>query len=156
MGGFAGGVLALCIVAIIEVPENKDGDKTIAQHTAAIAPNDGSLMKELAPQPVASILSVTVIQLSKDYEVNEVAADQKYKGKKLRVSGSVQSIDKDMFDNIVVRLKATNEFMAAVANLGSEHEALAASLLKGKKVTWHCVGGGLLVGSAVLNDCVPI
>jgi hypothetical protein len=59
---------------------------------------------------------------SRNYDDNEVSADQKYKGKRLSVSGSVQSIDKDAFDNIVVKLRTSNEFMAVHASLEDKHE----------------------------------
>lgn len=100
-------------------------------------------------------LHVSASQLFRDYQDNEVSADQKYKGKRLAVTGTVQSIDKDMFDNIVVRLRTPNEFMGAMASLDEKHETLAASLRKGEKVAWICKGGGLVVGSPVLRDCTP-
>ncbi|MBU9520250.1 OB-fold putative lipoprotein [Burkholderia multivorans] len=106
------------------------------------------------PKP-AETVSVTAAALFDAYDKNEVAADQKYKGKALSVSGTIQSIDKDAFDNIVVKLRTSNEFMPVNAYLSKEHEAFAATLEKGKKVTWTCEGNGRLIGSPILRDCTP-
>ncbi|HIH2654753.1 TPA: OB-fold protein [Burkholderia cenocepacia] len=105
-------------------------------------------------KPIETI-SVTAAALFAAYDKNEVAADQKYKGKALSVSGTIQSIDKDAFDNIVVKLRTSNEFMPVNAYLSKGHEALAAALEKGNKVTWTCEGGGRLIGSPMLRDCTP-
>lgn len=100
-------------------------------------------------------VSVTASKLFSDYDSNEVSADMKYKGKLLSVSGTVQSIDKDAFDHIVIHLRSSNEFMPVLAYLDSSHEALAASLSKGQKVSWTCEGSGRLIGSPILKDCAP-
>ncbi|WP_433867486.1 OB-fold protein [Ralstonia wenshanensis] len=100
-------------------------------------------------------LPVKADALFRAYDDNEVAADQKYKGKSLLVTGTVQSIDKDFTDSIVVKLASGNPFMAVHAYLDDQHAAMAASLKKGAKVAWVCTGAGRLVGSPVLHDCSP-
>ncbi|MEK2606062.1 OB-fold protein [Burkholderia arboris] len=105
-------------------------------------------------KPVETV-SVTASALFTACDKNEVSADQKYKGKALAVGGTVQSIDKDAFDNIVVKLKTSNQFMPVNAYLSKEHEALAASLEKGQKVSWVREGAGRLIGRPILRDCFP-
>ncbi|WP_211461796.1 OB-fold protein [Collimonas silvisoli] len=160
IAGFAGGFVALIIVAAIAGPGKKADTPVAVQNVdasaSAVSASPVAALAEKPAAPAETILAVTAVQLAKDYDANEVAADQKYKGKKLRVSGSVQSIDKDVFNNIVVHLKTTNEFMPAMAKLDDKHEALAASLSKGGKITWQCVGGGKILVSPVLNNCAPI
>ncbi|MCZ2896360.1 OB-fold putative lipoprotein [Burkholderia thailandensis] len=116
------------------------------------ASSETSHVTKKAAEPA---LSVTASQLFAAYEKNEVAADQQYKGKSLLVSGTVQSIDKDAFDNIVIQLRTSNEFMPVHAYLASGNEAVAASLDKGQKVKWVCEGEGRLIGSPMLRECVP-
>ena len=41
---------------------------------------------------------VTATQMLADYEANEVAADQKYKGNMVEVSGTIKNIGKDILD----------------------------------------------------------
>ena len=98
---------------------------------------------------------VSAVQLFRDYDENEVAADQKYKGKRLAVSGTVQSIDKNAFDNITIKLRTVNEFMPVHASSTNKHEQMAAALKKGAKVNWLCDGAGFIIGSPVLRKCVP-
>ncbi|MGI4816362.1 MAG: OB-fold protein [Janthinobacterium lividum] len=142
LGIVVGVVIAIGVVGVIF------GEKpTTATSTASDSENETS-------KPIEKV-SVTAAALFAAYEKNEVAADQKYKGKALSVSGTIQSIDKDAFDNIVVKLRSNNQFMPVNAYLRKEHEALAASLEKGKKVTWTCEGDGRLIGSPMLRDCTP-
>ncbi|HWX02247.1 OB-fold protein [Collimonas sp.] len=160
LAGFAGGFVALIIVAAVAGGSSKTADApAVAQNTDAATSSadakSAAASSSKAQIPAEAAMAVTVLQLAKDYDANEVAADQKYKGKMLRVSGSVQSIDKDAFNNIVVHLKTANEYMPAMAKLNDKHEALAASLSKGNKVTWQCEGGGRIIGSPVLNNCAP-
>lgn len=125
------------------------GEKPKNTTTAAVSDEAASAAPAVKP------ISVTASTLFSAYEKNEVAADQQYKGKSLSVSGTVQSIDKDAFDNIVVQLRSSNEFMPVHAYLTKEHESLAASLNKGQKVTWTCEGNGRIIGSPMLKDCTP-
>src|SRR5690348_8474085 len=69
------------------------------------------------PGAAETSVSVTAMELAKDYHANEVAADEKYKDKRLDVTGRVQSIDKDVFDNMVVHMATDNEFMAVMATM---------------------------------------
>ncbi|RQR31564.1 OB-fold protein [Burkholderia sp. Bp9142] len=148
LGIVVGVVFAIGIVGAIFGEKPATGTSTASNSTTVT--NSGSE----AAKPVEKV-SVTAGALFTAYEKNEVAADQKYKGKALSVSGTIQSIDKDAFDNIVVKLRSSNEFMPVNAYLSKEHEALAASLEKGKKVTWTCEGDGRLIGSPMLRDCTP-
>ncbi len=50
------------------------------------------------------IIRVTAVKLYRDYQVNEFAADKKYKGKYLYVTGVVQKIGTDWFDDAYVEL----------------------------------------------------
>ncbi len=88
-----------------------------------------------------------------DYEANEVAADNFYKGKVVQVSGTVASIDKDFMDQIVVHLAGPNEFENTMATMEKSEAGRAAALSKGNKVTVLCEGSGRVVGSPSLSDC---
>ena len=80
-------------------------------------------------------ISISARQLYKEYEDNEVAADQKYKNKILSVGGTVDNIGKDITDNIYVTLKGS-EFIGSVqCFFGENHVNEAARLSKGMKIT---------------------
>ncbi|KWE66098.1 hypothetical protein WL77_14975 [Burkholderia ubonensis] len=147
-----GGVLALIIIGVIFGKKPAPGTSSTSNPVTETSTTSSSETE--SKKPVEKV-NVTASALFVAYEKNEVAADQKYKGKALSVSGTVQSIDKDAFDEIVVQLRTNNEFMPVHAYLSKEKEALAASLEKGQKVTWTCEGGGRIIGSPVLRDCTP-
>lgn len=98
-------------------------------------------------------LTVTATQLYNDYHANEVAADEKYKGKTLRVTGSVASIDKDFMGNILLRLVTPNEFSQVMATLQDTEKGKAGRLAKGNGVRLVCEGQGMVIGSPSLDDC---
>lgn len=98
-------------------------------------------------------LSVTAGKLFRDYQANEVAADNIYKGHRLDVTGSVQSINKDFADGTYVQLRTDNEFMGVHANLEKSEVAAAAGLARGQQISVVCTGGGMLVGSPILREC---
>ena len=128
-------------------------DLTDPKPKSGSAPTAGNAIEsaEAAEPP----LPVKADALFRAYDDNEVAADQKYKGKSLLVTGTVQSIDKDFTDSIVVQLASGNPFMAVHAYLDDQHAAMAASLKKGAKVAWVCQGDGRIVGSPMLKGCGP-
>lgn len=96
---------------------------------------------------------VSANDLFKEYEANEVAADNKYKGKLVNVQGQVQSITKDAFNNVIVQLTTPNQFMSVYGKIQPAEENKAAALTKGQDAHLYCKGGGKIVGSLMLNDC---
>lgn len=98
-------------------------------------------------------MQVDAVRLWQDYDANEVAADNLYKGKMLAVSGTVRSIDKDFLDNIVIRLATPNQFMSVMATMEDYESGKAASLSKGQAVAVVCKGAGMIIGAPVLHGC---
>ena len=100
------------------------------------------------------VYKTTAQQLYKDYEANEVAADEKMKGKLIEISGTVDSIDKDAFDNIVVHLKTGDAFSAAMVGMKDSEKQKAIALKKGAKITATCESSSRVMGSPALQKCV--
>jgi hypothetical protein len=105
------------------------------------------------PNP-AQLSNINAHDLFAAYRANEVAADIALKGKRMAFTGVVQSIDKDIFDNIVIRIQTINKYTPISANLLKSQESPAAALQIGVMVQMTCTGGGMLVGRPQLNDCV--
>lgn len=83
-----------------------------------------------------------------DYKGNEVRADQTYKGKRLRISGTVTEIKKSFTDSIYIIMgtgRGMFEIPAAQCSFGDESTGHAASLNKGEQVTVECDCDGLLM-----------
>lgn len=132
--------MALAMAAILLVPSQPPGPTT----TSGAAPGP-------APEPA---LAVTAEKLFAAYQANEVAADNRYKGKALEVTGTVQSIEKSMFDSILVHLVTPNEFMPVYANMDNSMAEPAASLRKGQKIALLCEGAGAIGNAPQLTDCL--
>ncbi len=98
-------------------------------------------------------IPITAPQLFADYHANEVAADEKYKGKWLAVTGQVDSVGKDILDNIFISLRTQNRFMSARAQMEQSDSDQVARLKRGQKVMLLCSGSGLLLGSPLLDKC---
>jgi putative nucleic acid binding protein len=99
-------------------------------------------------------INVSTLQLWSDYQANEVAADERYKGKELAVVGVVESINKDFEDNAVLQLGAQDESVSVEATLRESEKSKAAELNKGDPITLLCRGKGMPLGSPALSDCL--
>lgn len=109
---------------------------------------------EEAPVAAQAPVAVDAMQLWRDYEANEVAADNAYKGRALAVTGVVASIDKNAFGSIIVRLATSNQFESVMATMEQSEANAAATLSKGVRVTVLCKGGTRIISSPSLDDCV--
>jgi tRNA_anti-like len=103
--------------------------------------------------PAAPPIEVNARTLFKEYDANEVSADDSYKGKRLRVTGTVTAIAKDLFDHIIVRMAGANAYQTVDATMLPNEKSNAARLSKGVVATVICTGGGKMVGSPMLEDC---
>lgn len=103
-------------------------------------------------EPAAEALKVTAAEMVQAYADNEAAGDAKYKDKLLEISGTIESINKDIADSTIVNLKG-KDFLSVMANLKKSEEEKALTLKKGGKITLQCTGGGEIMGSPVARDC---
>lgn len=102
------------------------------------------------PQPIR----VTATQLSADYQSNEVAADAKYEGKALEVTGKVKSIDSGMFGSATVILEGSDLFYDVHCTIADTQREKAAKLSKGAQLVVRGKGGSEVIGSPVIDECV--
>lgn len=111
--------------------------------------------EELAAPTVdaAGIVHVGSIRLWRDYATNEVAADNLYKGKNVRVVGRVLSVGKDARGAAVLNLVSGNPVFQTMATLEADQTQRAATLVKGARVTLQCVGNGLMMKMPQLEEC---
>lgn len=122
-------------------------------HDASVSPPISSNSESQAPAKAAEpVIEVSTDQLARDYGANEVSADDKYKGKLLKVGGIVQEIGKDFADDPFVSLRTDNEFMPVRASFAKSALQRLASMHKGQSITLTCRGKGMVIGSPIL-DC---
>ena len=80
-------------------------------------------------------LTVSAVRLYADYDSNEVAADQKYKGKTLLVSGTVNDIGKDIMGTMYVTLVGHGVIGQVQCFFAKSHAGELAGLSKGMSVS---------------------
>jgi hypothetical protein len=100
------------------------------------------------------IVRVTANGLFDDYDSNEIATDNRLKGKIVDVIGRVQSIDKSVSGHMYVGLATSNQFKPAQMYVDSSEEAKIAALRKGQLATFRCPKMERRVGTPWGNDCV--
>lgn len=127
-GIFMAGIVFICLIIIAFImlnPNRSDGERMPSNTVISITPT-----------PI-NIISVSAVDLCKAYQENEVNADLIYKGKMLEVTGTVEEIGKDMFDNAYVRLSNGEAYSSIyVYCLFKSNDELpkVASLKKGDEV----------------------
>lgn len=90
-------------------------------------------------------------ELYREYENNEVAADSKYKGKVVMVSGTIQDIGKDILDEAYIIIGGTG-FLDGVQCFFTESQLSAISgLSKGQHVTVKGEVGGRVLGHVLVK-----
>lgn len=94
--------------------------------------NTDSGTKEVQSQAPSFTLSTN--QLVDEYKANEVAADAKYKGNVVVVSGVIESIGKDILDQAYVVIGGEGFLDGVQCTFSKGEEASVASLSKGQNV----------------------
>lgn len=101
-------------------------------------------------------VTVTSAVLYKAYKENEVAADQKYKGKLIEISGKVTGVDNGTFDNEIIVKLSDGEYDWSgpwCYMKPSEHDKVV-NYTKGQQVTLIGKGDSATIGSPILKDCL--
>lgn len=100
-----------------------------------------------------AVLKVTAQQLYDDYNNNELAADERYKGKTLLVSGVIDSVNNSFGDRPYLTLESGSMFRGVRARLDPAETDKAVQLQKGQTVQIKCIGESLSFGSPTLSQC---
>ncbi len=100
------------------------------------------------------VTSVGSIRLFQDYEANEVAADNRYKDKPVRVTGRVVAVEKNLMDAAVLGLTSGNLVFQTMATLTPDETPRAAVLAKGDTIVVQCTGAGSMMRMPQLEKCV--
>lgn len=145
IGGLGCGVILLLFMCcgILGVAVN-DGSGTGASRTS----------QTIAEAPAEEIISISSNQLFAEYDANDIAADKKYKGQILEVSGSVGDISRDILNNIYVTLKTGQfELFSVQCFFADDFEDRAAELRQGQylRIRGRCDGK---FGNVILKDCI--
>lgn len=141
-------VLALIVIGAASNHKQSSGGNADASAGAS------ATTESPAAEPAEAVITVSAFELATAYDSNEAAADAKYKGKKLAVSGIVDSITKDVTDDTVIGLQGTNQFLSVHAEIDPSQEQKAITLTKGNSITLTCTGAGEIISAPRLEDCI--
>ena len=107
--------------------------------------------------PVEPLIEVSAQQLAQAYDRTTVAADQQFKGRRFKITGTVDSISTDMFGNPYVTLRGgVNQFMEPQFELDEDHANYAAGLQSGLRISLICTGRGDVAKTPMSKDCAPV
>ena len=96
-------------------------------------------------------VTISASKLYKEYNENEIAADEKYKGKIIEVTGVIRDIGNDIMDNAYITLVG-NEYFGDIQCYFNE-KSVVAKLSKGKRVTVIGSCSGLMI-NVQINNCI--
>lgn len=104
------------------------------------------------PTPEPPAIAVTTAQLAQKYKLNELAADNEYRTKRLEITGKVAGV-KEVLGSVFIDLAAPDH-MTVTCHVPDERRAEAAKLTTGQTATLVGTGNGLF-GSTVIqvDDC---
>jgi hypothetical protein len=97
--------------------------------------------------------TVTADQLASEYKSNEVAADAKYKGKVVIVSGTVQDIGKDVMDDAYIIIGGEKLLDSVQCFFTEGQQSSVARLSKGQHVRVKGEVGGKMIVNILVSKC---
>jgi hypothetical protein len=105
----------------------------------------------VAESPVATL---TAAELLDAYAANEVRTDALYKGKVITVSGKVESVGKDILDNMYISIAGSNEYsiFSVQAFFDTQYASRLSTYSKGDHVLVTCRCDGQF-GNVLLKNC---
>lgn len=126
------------------------GTETTNQNEQTVKPNT-----EQSPEPVVEMIEATADELLNSYKENELAGDEKYKGKTLIITGKINSIQSGLGDTPFILLNAGGdmEFALPQAHFSNSEKQSLLELKKGTNVKLQCIGDGEIGGTPMLKDC---
>jgi hypothetical protein len=119
----------------------------------AIQGNDAFITMEEGLTLSQIDLRIDAHTYAKDYEANEIAADNKYKGKKILLIGKINSINKDIGGNGYLALRGPGMFQDVQARLSDAGMEGAADLSKGVTVYLVCDHGMKIATMTTARNC---
>jgi hypothetical protein len=121
---------------------------TPADNSAAVAPTSSHARTARAnldpsrpspsPLPERVVFKITAADLYHRYAENEVKTDQQIAGAIVEVSGRIEAIDKDVFDDPEIKLETGEDLESVLTTLDKDQLARAANLVRGQQITLRC------------------
>jgi hypothetical protein len=131
--------------------------KAIVDGAAVPTMSSASASPSASPSSRPEPLHVKAKDLYDEYQKNGVAADEKYKGTVLFITGEVCSIDKDSFDKMVIELNAGADSDGTVhAQMRESEKASVITVAKKQLLVLRCEGGEMVLKTPSLKNCIVV
>ncbi|SDW30467.1 tRNA_anti-like [Pseudomonas syringae] len=129
-------------------------DKNPSDTTASVPSKPTISREEARASQLASLSTFTAAQLASAYDRNTVAADQQFKGKAYKITGTVSSINTDFRGRPYITLQGgVNQFMEPQFSFEDAKDPAIAQLQKGNRITLACTGKGDIAKTPMSEDC---
>ena len=137
-------VLAICLGAIIGI--------IASEETPSGA---GNSLQKVENETEIYYIEVTANDIFSAFEENEVAAEEKFKGQLVKVTGIVSEINsKSALISANILLKVDGSVFGCVqCNFNSENSKALATVEKGQNITITGTCGGLSLYNVMINAC---
>ncbi len=113
--------------------------------------------QQQSQQAAVATMQVNAGELARAYEVNSVAADQRFKGTRFNVTGTVVDIATDILGDPYVTLDGgVNMFMQPQFSFSKSNAAMVSGLRRGDAVTFACRGKGDIAKTPMSGDCTRL
>ena len=147
-----GAVIILFIIAGVVLSQGSTSATTAS--APATSGNTTAAANQTATQPAVAPMKVTADALYSAYNQNQVAADAKYKGNMVEVTGVISSIGKDILNNPYVEL-GTGEYSALGIQcmFPQADESQLAGLTSGQSVTLEGTVSGETITIVEIDGC---
>lgn len=144
------GWLVLMVVLVVANGADKPGGVASTDSTPTPVVSDRKDGVSVEPQKAVEI---TAYDLAVAYQSNEVAAQKKYGDRALSVTGKVEAITLDVFDNPVIEMRGINEYLNVQASFSKDYSDKLSEISKGSNVTVFCNEVAEVIGTPMLSDC---
>ena len=139
--GFSWMFIGLLGLMVNKVPHTKSPDFD----PVAAAQQRAQLKAEQEAREIEALPLYKASELARAYADNTVAADQEFKGKRFKVTGTVDAINTDFLGKPYVSLRGgVNQFMEPQFAFDKDQVDDLAELRKGMKVTWSAPAAATL------------
>lgn len=125
---------------------------TNSNEMSALIPSKTNDMRSVSIAGVIGPVNSTALYY--EYKKNEIVANNKYKGKKIRVTGIVESVSEDFTGGGIVKTTSPEMFLGGTMFNVNKQDPYVLNLTPGATVDMVCIGGGFIMDSPVLRSCV--
>jgi hypothetical protein len=158
-------IIILLFLVVAGIMGNDSKDKSASSslpNQSPSQPTQASAAKPAKPDTQASAakpakpdFTVSASQIAGEYSNNEIAADQKYQGKKVRITANIEDIGKDILNEPYITFSDGKEFSFSGVQcyFKKSDQGKLGSLRKGQKVTIEGIVEGLMM-NVLMKDCV--